>query len=196
MAATFTSVVLGTLQDVLQVFAQGGDAGLTRGVGSTIGQEGEQEGWFRVLQGKVPNELPFLTTSVRDLAFTAIQGFTVPGSCPDLNKIPLKTFQPLGLVKAPGAQSGPIQFTFKQDCALNSDLSAVYINQQNLPIVEKVKVIGVTDGIVTVEANFPYTENLMNGLTLAVLTTSPGPFASARAAVEKTAFGPALIIIN
>jgi hypothetical protein len=196
LAAAFTSVVLGTLQDVVQVFAESGDAGVTRGVAATIGQEGEQEGWFRLLQGKIPNELPFLSTSVRDLAFTAIQGFTVPGSCPGLDKIKLRTFQPLGLVKPPGAQSGPIQFTFKQDCNLNSDLWATYINQQNLPIVEKVKVIGVKDQTVTVEANFPYTENLMNGLTLALLTTSAGPFANARAAVDKTAIGPAIIIVN
>lgn len=188
--------MLGTLQDVVQVFAEGGNAGVARGVAATIGQEGEQEGWFRLLQGKIPNELPFLSTSVRDLAFTAVQGFTVPGSCTGLDKIQLKTFQPLGLVKPPGAQSGPIQFTFKQDCKLNSDLSVVYINQQNLPIVEKLKVIGVKDEVVTVEANFPYTENLMNGLTLAVLTTSAGPFANARAAVAATVFGPAIIIIN
>ena len=87
LATTFTDVVLGTLQDVVERFALGGDFALTRHVASIIGQEGEQQGWFRVMQGKVPSELPFLTTSDLNFAFTAIQSFVVPGTCPNLSLI-------------------------------------------------------------------------------------------------------------
>ncbi len=61
LAQTFTDVVLGTLPDIQTVAATAGDIGLIRPVGSVIGQEGEQNGFFRYFQGKVPSELPFLT---------------------------------------------------------------------------------------------------------------------------------------
>jgi hypothetical protein len=197
LAATFTDVVLGTLQDVTQIFAKNGDDALTRGIASVIGQEGEQEGYYRLLQGKIPNALPFLTTSVRDFAFTAIQSFTVPGSCPNINTIPLKTFKPLNLLSTPSAESTSLQFSFTPDGDNTaSKLSLVYINQQNLPVVETLKVISTEGNTVTVEAAFPFAEFEMNGLTIAALTNTAGPFATADAVAEAAVFGPALIEIN
>lgn len=46
-ASTFTSVVLGTLQDVIADFISNGDGAFAPLIASVIGQEGEQEGWFR-----------------------------------------------------------------------------------------------------------------------------------------------------
>lgn len=85
LAATFTDLVLGTLQDVIEIFADNNDNALTRGIASVIGQEGEQEGFFRLARDKklIPSSQPFLTTSTRDFAFSALQGFVVPGSCPN-----------------------------------------------------------------------------------------------------------------
>jgi hypothetical protein len=85
LASTFTDVVLGTLQDVIEIFANNNDNALTRGVAAVIGQEGEQEGFYRLLRNKklIPSSQPFLTTSTRDFAFSALQGFVVPGSCPN-----------------------------------------------------------------------------------------------------------------
>lgn len=85
LAATFTDLVLGTLQDVIELFANANDNALTRGVASVIGQEGEQEAFFRLVRDKklIPSSQPFLTTSSRDFAFSALQGFVVPGSCPN-----------------------------------------------------------------------------------------------------------------
>jgi hypothetical protein len=189
--------VLGTLQDVVQVFAENGDAGLTRAVASVIGQEGEQEGWYRLLQGKVPSELPFLSTNTRDYAFNAIQSFTVPGSCPNQNLINLKTFLPLTLVAAPGPATQNIKFTYTTPGGYTSQtLWVTYINQQNTPIVEPLHVVQTKGSTVTVEALFPYTANELNGLTTAVLTKSAGPFVNADAVVAETVFGPAFIIIN
>lgn len=83
LASTFTDVVLGTLPDIQTLFANANDNGLIRGVGSVIGQEGEQNGFYRDILGKNPSALPFLTASARDFAFSAIvQNFVVPGSCP------------------------------------------------------------------------------------------------------------------
>ena len=51
-------------------------------VGSVIGNEGEQEGFFRLLQHKRPSSAPLLTGSARSLAWSALnQAFIVPGSC-------------------------------------------------------------------------------------------------------------------
>jgi len=197
LAATFTSVVLGTLQDVIEIFALNGDAPLTVGVASVVGQEGEQEGWYRLLQGKVPSELPFLTTSTREFAFNALnQTFFVPGSCPNINTIKLTTFQPLTLLSKVDAKTEPIEFSFEGTWYSNyKDLKLVYINQQNLPIVEDITVKKTDGPTVTIEANFPYDANEMNGLTIAVLAEGSS-FKNAQAVADATKFGPALIIVN
>jgi hypothetical protein len=200
VAGTFTSVVLGTLQDVILVFAQNGDAGLTQGVAAVVGQEGEQEGYFRLLQGKVPSELPFLTTSTRDFAINALnQTFIVPGSCPNINLITgLNVFEPLTLLTTPQAVTEPIQFSFENVSGLDTTgLKVVYINQQNLPIVEDFTVVKTEGSTVTIEANFPYDENELNGLTIAALAeTGASNFSTAQAVADATKFGPAVIIVN
>lgn len=197
LASTFTDVVLGTLQDVVERFAMGGDIGLTRHVSSIIGQEGEQQGWFRVMQGKVPSELPFLTTSDLNFAFTAIQSFVVPGSCPNINTIPLKTFEPLEIIKAPTARTSTIKVSFSDDRHANASTPWItYINQQNLPIVEPLRIVSEKDDEIIAEALFPYDAHEMNGLTIAAVTTTDGPFPNAFSVAKVTLAGPGLIIIN
>jgi hypothetical protein len=49
-----------------------GDIGLIRGVASVIGQEGEQNGFFRFKADKIPSAVPFLTTSTREFAFSTL----------------------------------------------------------------------------------------------------------------------------
>lgn len=79
-ALHFTDLVVGTLRDVVQIFADHNDGPLTRGIASAICMEGEQTGWFRMLQGRLQTELPFLTTSVHEFAFMVINALTIPGS--------------------------------------------------------------------------------------------------------------------
>ncbi|KAL5398175.1 hypothetical protein PMIN03_012805 [Paraphaeosphaeria minitans] len=52
LAATFTDVVLGALQDVNDIFAQNAENGPVRLISSVIGNEGEQESLFRIIQKK------------------------------------------------------------------------------------------------------------------------------------------------
>ncbi|KAF1954796.1 late sexual development protein [Byssothecium circinans] len=200
LAGTFTDVVLGTLQDVNQIFAQNGDAALVRAVSSVIGNEAEQEGFFRLVQKKRASAQPFLTTSTRDFAFTAIQGFTIPGSCPNINLIKLKTFKSLNVVSTKiKAATQNIKFSFRKADAGTEDwasLALVWINQQNEPI-EKSLINPTVDGeTVTFEAAFPYDEFLMNGLTIAAVTKGMGPFASADDAAKAAILGPGLIEID
>lgn len=194
LAATFTDLALGTLQDVVERFAIGRDFDLAREISSVIGQEGEQQGWFRVWQGKIPSELPFLTTSDLNFAFTAIQNFVVTGSCPNIEEIPLRTFEPLHVETLPGPKTQNLTFMFAEPG--NETLWMTYINQQNLPIVEALHVLNRTGDNVTAEALFPYDEHEMNGFTIVAVTKSDGPFPDASTVAQWTLAGPGLIIVN
>ncbi|KAF4628894.1 hypothetical protein G7Y89_g9257 [Cudoniella acicularis] len=211
LASTFTDVVLGTLQDVQQAAAVAGDAGFVPGVGAVIGQEGEQNGFFRSFGGKIPSALPFLTRSTRSFAFSALnQGFVVPNSCPNFNTISpdLKVFQLLtvdasAIEKNPAA--GKISFTFelpqggpkpewKSDW---SGLEIVYINQQNAPITASLESVQVKGNTVTLQALFPFdAATFGNGLTIAALATAGAPIATVDQVAAATYAGPALIEIN
>lgn len=215
LASTFTDVVLGTLQDVASLLATDGDDGLIRGVVSVVGQEGEQNGFYRELLGKTPSALPFLTTSTREFAFSALnQNFIVPGSCPNIGEITLPIFQTLTVDTQniqPTTQT--LQFSVNANCTEGgwkkhesgapgsgpdyySSLSVVYINQQNLPVVEPITNVYIKGNTVTFDAQFPFDQFLMNGLTIAAVTKTAGPFTSADAVAKDTMFGPGLIEIN
>ena len=175
----------------------GDDFSLARQIASVIGQEGEQLGWYRVLQNKIPSQLPFLTTSDLDFAFTLVQQFTVPKSCPDLEEIPLQTFEQLNILTPPGRQTQIIRVSWRaHPRGRPGQLWMTYINQQNLPIVKPMNIISNKEGTVTAETLFPYTKNLMNGLTIATVTNSSGPFATANDVSKATVFGPGVIIVN
>lgn len=206
LAATFTDVVLGTLQDVVSLFGKDGDSGLIQGVASVIGQEGEQNGYYRSLQGKIPSALPFLTASTREFAFSAInQDFVVPESCPNANAIGLPIFSPLAVLTSGVDAAASLKIAFSVTANATefpvtdgaTTYSVVYINQQNTPIVEAIKTIQVSGDVVTFEAAFPYAPGTFgNGLTIAAITKDAGPFASADAVAASTVFGPGLIEIN
>ncbi|KAJ5246746.1 hypothetical protein N7468_001729 [Penicillium chermesinum] len=197
LASTFTDVVLGTLQDAIERFVLGHDADLAREIAAVIGNEGEQQGWFRVLQAKIPSALPFLTTADLNYAFNAVKSFTVPGSCPNIEEIPLRTFESLEILEAPGAKTENITFTFNDpEDQAGHGLWMTYINQLNLPIVEPLKVISREGDSVTAQALFPYDDHELNGLTIASVTTSDGPFSDANEVVKWTLAGPGLISVN
>lgn len=200
LAGTFTDLVLGTLQDVAQVFAQNSDDGLVRAVASVIGNEGEQQGFYRLVQKKRPSAQPFLTTATRDFAFTAIQSFTIPGSCPNIASIPLKTFKPLTVETAdikPVTQN--IRFSFartKEDSYETGQLKLVLLNGQNLPIVQSLENVQMEEGKVVFEAALPFDEFQMNGLTIAAVTQGAAQFDNADQVAQATIFGPGLIEIE
>jgi len=228
LASTFTDVVLGTLQDVIEIFADNNDNAATRGIASVIGQEGEQNGFYRILQNKglIPSSQPFLTTSTRDFAFSALQGFVVPGSCPNEDLIKLKIFGVLTLDTkvvqqqdqnlmfsvdiASLAKSNIVPANFNNANAAQwwkgssldltkvdyTQLSVVYINQQNTPLVEPIQNPKVSGTVVSFNAAFPFQSKLLDGLTIAAITLGSGPFANAGAVANATLFGPALIEVN
>ena len=161
---TFTDVVVGTLQDVAVKLGANGDAPLIRGIAAVIGQEGEQNGFYRSMLGKIPSALPFLTASSREFAFSALnQGFVVPNSCPNSNTIALPVFGALNvLTQDIKSQDQNLQFSFAPTGSVKSadGLSLVYINQQNTPIVQPISGAQNSNGAITFSAPLPLFEEL------------------------------------
>lgn len=208
LAETFTAFVLGTLQDASQLLATNGDAGPVRSVASVIGQEGEQNGWYRTYLGLKPSEKPFLTTSVAAFAFSKLQGFV--DSCPfDVTQINIPIFPALSVVTGSGGLDVEAQ---DQSLAFEADLEGVqdaekyiggngdglyitYLTGQNLPISVPVTNVSWDGKTIKLEASFPFSANVMEGLSVAALTTK-GDFASADDVVAATLAAPGLIQVN
>jgi len=210
LASTFTDVVLGTLQDVVTLFGEDGDAAMIRGVASVIGQEGEQNGFYRNLLNKIPSALPFLTASTRDFAFSAInQMFVVPGTCPNVtathSDIDLTIFGALNVVTQ-NIQPVVQTLTFSFDLPTGgpkpewksdySGVQLVYINQQNAPTIEPLQNVRLSGNTITFDAYFPFNQALFgNGLTIAAIT-EVFAFTDVDSIANHTIFGPGLIEIN
>ncbi|PSR97602.1 hypothetical protein BD289DRAFT_80500 [Coniella lustricola] len=210
LASTFTDLVLGTLQDASQLLASNGDADPVRTIASVIGQEGEQNGWYRSLLGFKPSAKPFLTTSTAPFAFSALQAFVVECPFNQTQEIDIPVFPPLNVLSGDGGASvSPQDQTLEFSADLtdapegwhqymdgNGDgLYVTYLTGLNLPISEPVQSVHWSGSTVTFKALFPFTENVMDGLSIAALTTS-GNFSNFDDVPEATLAAPALIQVN
>jgi hypothetical protein len=207
LAQTFTSVVLGTLQNIVVNMGKNGDAVLTQDISSVIGQEGEQQGWFRLFNKKIPSELPFLTNSVRDFAFNALnQNFIVPGSCSNIDQITslekLHVMQPLNVVKTfdPSEEDDEtVQLSFELPRGSDAkDFVVAYINQQNTPFTLPYTEVKHEGGDLLVQAPFPFKDHLLNGLTILVIlpSSATGNLTSNQDVANVALAGPGLVIVN
>jgi hypothetical protein len=119
-------------------------------------------------------------------------------SCGNIGTIDLKVFGVLNVL-TPGPiqpQDQNLQFSFTPKDGNTNGLSLVYINQQNVPIVQPITGQSGSGGAFTFSAPLPYTKNLMNGLTIAAVVQGQGPFPDIASVVAKTLYGPGLIEIN
>ncbi|PWN44646.1 putative sexual development protein [Ceraceosorus guamensis] len=205
LANTFTDLVLGALQGASKTFAvDGGQSaeGLVSLLGSIIGQEGQQDGAYRLIQKKVPSSSPFLTAASGALAFNAVaQMFIVPDSCgpnSNVSSIGVPSFDKLSLAKGvkPSSSSTSLKFTTNTKTDLNGAHLA-YISGQNKPVVVAVKNVNKQGSSTTFEASFPFEKkNFSNGLTVAALVKNNGPFADSAAVTNSTFAGPGLIVVD
>lgn len=210
LAETFTAVVLGTLQDASELLATNGDVGPVRTIASVIGNEGEQEGFFRDFLDLKPSEKPFLTTSTAAFAFSVLNQLFI-ASCPfDLSEIDLPILAPLTVISGNGganvsAENQTLQFSADlSDCdgsashyigSEGEGLFITYLTGLNLPVSEPVSNVKWEGSMGTFEAFFPFEANVMDGLSIAALTTSSN-FSSADAVVNATLAAPGLIQVN
>ncbi|KAI0164621.1 sexual development protein [Xylariaceae sp. FL1272] len=201
LAETLTAVVLGTLQDAEQGFAQNGDDGPVRAVSSVIGQEGEQNGFYRFFLDRKPSEKPFLTTNVGAFAYSALQEFVV--ECPfDLKQIPIPIFTPLNILSKASPTDSYLSFSADlsslPDYTEGSDYSKLFVTYFSgslNPISEPIVNAVINDGALTFDALFPFTENQMFGLSIASLTNSSG-FTNPDDVVASTLAAPGLIEVD
>jgi hypothetical protein len=213
LAKTFTDLVMGTLQEVAQNMAIKGDPGLIRGVLASLGQEGEQNGFFRSMQGRIPSALPFLTTSTRDIAFSALNHFfIVPGSCPNANTISLNVFPELAvssqdtldLARNPRPRNLGFSFELPQGGPKPewkvdwSGLKLAYINMQNVPLTMDLLDVSVENNRVSFNVLFPFDQGTFgNSLTIALIVSADANFTTAVTVTKAaTVIGPALIQVN
>lgn len=210
LAETFTAVVLGALQDATVTFAA--DPALinaVRVVASIVGQEGEQNGFYRHFLGYVPSEKPFLTFVPGAYAWSILQLGVVPGSCPyDLAEIDLPIFPGLEVNGDTVAVIEPVDqtLTFRADlkdfaaaeeyigCGADK-IFLTYTAGQELPFSVEVEDLEWDGTVVTFKAFFPYEEHVMGGFSHAAITTCKD-IESRDYVVENTLAAPAVIQVK
>lgn len=182
-----------------------------RTIASVIGNEGEQEGFYRDFLGLKPSEKPFLTTSTAAFAFSVLNQLFVK-SCPfSLSEIALPILPPLSVLSGNGgfevtAKNQTLQFSADMVACSSSAASpyigkdgaglfVTYLTGQDLPISEPVSNVKWAGTVATFEAFFPFDAFVLEGLTIAALTTSNN-FSSADAVVGATLAAPGLIQVN
>lgn len=199
LAQTFTDIVLGTLPEAQAIFAAdaGDESPLVPLFGSVLAQEGEQVGFYRFAQSKTPSAAPFLTGGSPSFAFTAIQMFIVPGSCPQpLSNINLTTFGPLTVVTTPEAKSMTLEFAVPGAVSPAAN-SIVYLSGANLPVTVPISNVSSVAGKSAFTASFPFASGFANGLTIAALVKGAGQtFKSNDAVAAATVYGPGLIEVG
>ena len=210
LAERFTDLVISTLQDAAQTVARNGDVGPVRGITSSLGQEGQQEGFYRIVLSKKPSEKPFLTTNVAAFLFSALQQYIVPGSCPfDLKEIKLPIFPALQVVSGNGGVDVPAKdqkLSFRADLSKSAaadpfvgkkgdGLFITYFSGQLLPISVGIENLKWDGRVASFEAAFPFIKNEMVGLSIASLTTK-NSFAAPGDVVGATLAAPGLIQVD
>jgi hypothetical protein len=197
--------VLGTLQDASQGLSINGDNGPVRAVASVIGQEGEQNGFYRTFLARKPSQKPFLTTSIAPFAYSVLrQNFIV--ECPfSLDQIPIPTYPALNVITGNGGRDVPAQdqlLDFTADLTTASKpvtscdgLFVTYFTGVDAPSSWPVQGCHWDGKKVAFQAKFPFTELVMEGLTVASLTSSCN-FSNPDAVAAATLAAPGLIQVN
>lgn len=154
-------------------------------------------GFYRFAQKKVPSAAPFLTGGSPSFAFTAIQMFIVPGSCPQpLSKVNLTTFGPLTVVTTPQAKNMTLQFAVPGVVSSAAN-SIAYLSGANLPVTVPISNVSTVAGKSSFAASFPFASGFADGLTIAALVKGAGQtFKSNDAVAAATLYGPGLIEVN
>lgn len=202
-------MVLGALQGANVVFARENLTIPIQLISSVIGQEGEQNGFYRHLIKQVPSESPFLTPVPAAFAFSALQLFVVPGSCPfPLANINLPILPLLAVNGGPVAAIEPKdqRLSFSADLtdakdkkshvgADGSKLWLTYTTGQQKPISVSIANVKWNDDKISFDADFPFEKNVMMGFSHAALTTGKD-FASADDIVGAALAAPAIIQVE
>lgn len=155
----------------------------------------------------MPSESPFLTTVPAPFAWSALQAFVVPGSCPfPLSNINLPIFPALEVNGGAIASVEPRDQTlsFSADVSGSEaakahvgrdNLFATYTTGQQLPISVAITDVEWSGSRISFKAPFPFSKFVMQGFSHVALTTGD-TFDSADAVVQSALAAPGLIQVN
>ena len=174
---------------------------------SITGQEGEQNGLYRVLLDRVPSESPFLTRVPAPFAYSALQMFVE--SCPyDISAIDLPVFPGLMVNGGAIALIGPKDQNLRYSADLSSSEAAkkyvggsgsglwlTYTTGQQLPFSVPICDVKWEGSTISFTAVFPFREHVMEGFSHAALTTTD-KFASVDDIPNDTLAAPGVIQVN
>lgn len=198
LAQTITDLALSTIPGAEVAFALDGgeEIPLVEVFSSVLGQEAQQDGFYRYAQRKTPSAAPQLTGGSASFAFTALHEFIVPGSCPmPLSNIPLTNFGKLHILTKPQ----PRNMTLRYEVSGHVDSqhnSVLYISGQNLPVTVPIVAAKYAHGQTYFSASFPFEEGFANGLTIAAVVNGTGSLPTYDAVAAATLYGPGLIEID
>ncbi|KAI9728757.1 MAG: hypothetical protein M1828_002863 [Chrysothrix sp. TS-e1954] len=194
-AQQFTSLILAALQDVEDNLGQNGEAELIRIVAAILGQEGEQNGFYRYFLGHIPAAAGSVTGTAASFLFSALQHLAVvPGSCPNINSIKLPIYGRLTLL-TPFVPADNCRLTFLHSSG-QSPSHMTYLTGGALPIVVPVLNSHIVGNQTRIHVDFPFLGGFSKGLVIAMATRTGGPFASPGDVASETIFGPALFDVN
>ncbi|KAJ3490065.1 hypothetical protein NLG97_g5857 [Lecanicillium saksenae] len=174
IAETFTAVVLGALRGANVLFAKENVSVPIQLISSVIGQEGEQNGYYRQVLKEAPLPIfPPLMTNGQPVAALEAKDQKLSFSA-DLSKSEA--------AKRYTGSDGEYLFL-------------IYTTGQRKPVPMEISNVK-WDGMMTnFEAEFPFTENVMNGFSHAALTTG-NVFESADDLTHCTLAGPGIIQVE
>lgn len=166
-------------------------------IGSILGQEGEQDGAYRAVQGKIPPASPFLTTSTGQYVYNIInQLWTVPGSCSNVDNIEVPIFEPLTILTPPSASNTTIVYSTSASDISSSTNSVVYMTGQRYPLTMPIYNVTHSGTNTLFMAEFPFDEGFSKGLTVAILVNGTETLKTSDAVVNVTIAGPGIIEVE
>ncbi|KAI1412822.1 hypothetical protein F5Y13DRAFT_190029 [Hypoxylon sp. FL1857] len=208
-AQTFTDLYIGLLTNIQTRTARslGADSSpIVYVLAQALGQEAQQSGWFRSVQGKHPSSQPFLTSSTRELVFSWLQRVIVPGSCPNMGDIPLQIFPTVdvkdlnvGTGSVTLLVPGPVDAISQSVAFINGALvpTVVPFNVTDISGCDLADASGCGQKVVTsIIAEFPYAHNVMHGMTIATIVRKGLTFVNAEEVTNATIYGPAIIEVQ
>lgn len=199
-ANAFTDIIISSLQYVQMELATDGSMEaslLVPLIGSILGQEGEQDGAYRAVQGQIPPAAPLLTTSLGQYVYNIInQLWTVPGSCPDADTIDIPIFKPLSILTPPSASNTSITYSTSAKNITSSTNSIVYMTGQRCPFTVPIHSITSEGPTTHFTADFPFETGFSKGLTVAMLINGTSTLKTSDAVVNATLAGPGLIEVD
>ena len=194
------SNLIGAIGDLAVTWAGDQAYGLVSIISGASAVIGQQLGFLRSTLGLSPIQSPFSTPSTAAFTYSYLLSSVDTATCPKITSLPLQRYPSLEIVNASSVNIQTTSIHIKLDKApwdASSNYSVVYLNEASSPVAEPAKYISEDDVSVLVEAAFPYTESLLDGVTLVLVTNATlGKYAPVQNATSNAIWAPGFVLVN